>query len=594
MVAILDREPPRLSSIQPLAPPSVDRLIARCLVKRPDERWQSAAELVRQLQSAREDSTASSPTAVQPRAPWRRASIVTIGLFTLVAALVASIVRTPLGRWVAGPAETTAVQQASLAVLPVRSVDSPKAEAAHLGVGIADAIVTRLANVHSIRVRPTSAILAFEAATIDPVAAARQLQVEHVLAGTVRQSEDKYRFDLQLIHAGDGVLVWGRQIDVDRRDLFFVEDQVTTEVVAALKLQIPNDQRQRLSQPTTHSPDAYDEYLQGRALLANYSDSNLRQAMGHFERALKIDSNYVLADAGFAIAASIFSVRYAYQQQAIEWGRQAEAHAQRSLKGDPDLAEAHLALANAAGTLYRHFDWPTVIAEAQTAVRLNPNLDMAHSALARAFYHLGLLDRSDLESRRAEDISGNTNLEVRNIEIRRVHVYSQLLEGHYQEAQEMAEALLRRTDMPAIRQYHGLAVFYAGDRTRAQDLLASVRQPDGRVDVRTQASLAGVFAANGRRDDARRTIRAVLEGGYMDHHVAYALGAAEAQLGNAPEAVKWLRSAAETGFPCYPWVERDALLNPIRSESSFRRFETALRGDYERARKRYDEVGRVQ
>jgi tetratricopeptide (TPR) repeat protein len=415
-----------------------------------------------------------------------------------------------------------------------------------------------------------------------------------VLTGTMRQSEDRYRFDLQLIRAGDGVLVWGRQIDVDHRDLFSVEDQVTTEVVAALKLQIPNDQRQRLSQPTTHSPEAYDEYLQGRALLANYSDSNLRQAMGHFERALQIDSNYVLADAGFAIAASIFSVRYAYQDQAIEWGRQAVAHAERSLKGDPDLAEAHLALANAAGTLYRNFDWPTVITEAQTAVRLNPNLDLAHSALARAFYHLGFLDWSDVESRRAEEMSGGTNLEIRNIEIRRVHIYSRLLAGHYQEAQQMAEALLARTDAPAIRQYRGLAMFYAGDRARAQDLLASVRYPDGRVDTRTEASLAGVLAANGRHDDAQRTIRAVLEGGYMDHHVAYALGAAEAQLGHASEAVKWLRSSAETGFPCYPWIERDTLLNPIRSNPSFQTFETALRGDYERARTRYEGVVRAQ
>jgi hypothetical protein len=64
-------------------------------------------------------------------------------------------------------------------------------------------------------------------------------------------------------------------------------------------------------------------------------------------------------------------------------------------------------------------------------------------------------------------------------------------------------------------------------------------------------------------------MRDVLDTGYMDHHVAYALGAAEAQLGHPDEAVKWLRTAAETGFPCYQWAERDTLLNPIRSDGRF-------------------------
>ena len=84
------------------------------------------------------------------------------------------------------------------------------------------------------------------------------------------------------------MLVWGRQIDVNRRDLFGVEDQVTTEVVSALQLEISSVERARLNQRYTQNPEAYDQYLQGRALLANYSDANMRNAIDHFERALQI------------------------------------------------------------------------------------------------------------------------------------------------------------------------------------------------------------------------------------------------------------------------------------------------------------------
>ena len=449
--------------------------------------------------------------------------------------------------------------------------------------------MTRLANVQSIRVRPTSAIVSLEGRTIDAVAVAHQLQVDHVLTGTMRRDGDAYRFNLQLIRASDAVLVWGRQIDVGQRNLFTIEDHVTAEVVAALQLEISSTERARLARSSTQNPIAYDEYLQGRALLANYSDSNLRAAMNHFERALEVEPNYGLAHAGLAMAAGTFSVRFAYEQQAVDWGRRAEQHAARALKEDGNLAEAHLALASAAGTIYRNFDWPTVIREAQLALALNPNLDLAHSSLARALFHIGLLDLSEAESQRAVETSGGTNVEVS-----RVHLYTRLLGGHFDEAREMAETLTKRTDAPVVRQYLGLASFYLGDRERAQDVLADIRRPDGRADTRSQASLAGVLAANGRREEAERTIRAVIDSGYMDHHVAYSLGAAQAQLGRPADAVKWLRSAADTGFSSYAWMQRDSLLDPIRSDPAFQGFLTAVQVEYARARSLYKPLATTQ
>ena len=596
MAAILDREPPSLSTLQPLAPQRLEDLVRRCLAKDPDQRWQSARDVLLELQSTRAPSL---PSALSPsveghttdKARRHRVVLPVVTAVSLAAVFAGALLVAPLRRWLASAPPTgasAAVQKAALAVLPIRSIDSPEADAAHLGVGIADAIVTKLANVQSIRVRPTSAIVSLEGRTIDAVAVAHQLQVDHVLTGTMRRAGDAYRFNFQLIRASDDVLVWGHQMDVDQRSLFTVEDRVSAEVVAALQLQISSTERAQLNRSSTQKADAYGEYLQGRALLANYSDSNLRESMNHFERALQIDEHYGLADAGLAMAAGTFSVRFAYEQQAADWGRRAEEHAARALMKDSNLAEAHLALASAAGTLYRNFDWPTVIREAQVALTLNPNLDLAHAALARAYYHVGLIDWSEAESRRAEETSGGTNVEVS-----RVHLYNQLLAGRFEDARQMAETLVKRTDAPVIRQYQGLALFYLGDSERAQDLLANVRRPDGRADTRSQASLAGVLAASGRRVDAERVLRAVLDSSYMDHHVAYALGAAEAQLGRPAEAVKWLSSAADTGFPCYQWVARDSLLDPIRSDPGFQAFLTSLRADYDHARKQYEAVSRV-
>jgi TPR repeat protein len=73
----------------------------------------------------------------------------------------------------------------------------------------------------------------------------------------------------------------------------------------------------------------------------------------------------------------------------------------------------------------------------------------------------------------------------------------------------------------------------------------------------------------------------------MDHHVAYALGAAYAQLGDSSEALKWLERAADTGLPCYPWYERDQLLQPLKDDQRFRNFMARLRSAWEEVRSKH-------
>jgi hypothetical protein len=81
-----------------------------------------------------------------------------------------------------------------------------------------------------------------------------------------------------------------------------------------------------------------------------------------------------------------------------------------------------------------------------------------------------------------------------------------------------------------------------------------------------------VLAARGERAEAETLIEAVLDGSYKDHHVAYALGAAYAQLGMPKEALERLTEARSTGFECLPWFERDPLLAPLKSTAAFQRF----------------------
>ena len=95
------------------------------------------------------------------------------------------------------------------------------------------------------------------------------------------------------------------------------------------------------------------------------------------------------------------------------------------------------------------------------------------------------------------------------------------------------------------------------------------------------------MAAAGDPAAARARVIAIEAGPYMDHHVAYSLGAAWAQLGDAAASVKWLQQAADTGFPCFPWLLRDPLLEPIRSDPRFTTLLDRLRQRYEQDVARY-------
>jgi DNA-binding winged helix-turn-helix (wHTH) protein/TolB-like protein/Tfp pilus assembly protein PilF len=483
------------------------------------------------------------------------------------------------GSSVAGPSPPASRTPAQLAVLPLRVLSSAADDSTYLGVGIADAITTRLANTKQIALRPTSAVLPYTDAQADPPRIAASLAVQHLLLGSVQRAGGNYRVTVQLVRA-DGVAIWGRTYDEPFGNLLAVQDHVAGQVVTALRIELSPPERARLHVRYTTDPDAYDLYLRGRSLLVNYTEARMLEAIGCFEQALARDPKYALAHAGIATAAAWFSVRYSHDAEAVTWAKRAEAEASAALDEDSSLADAHLAIASAAGTAYRRFDWTTVLERTSTALSLDPSLDLAHLARMRVYYHLGLFDEARQEGRMAQAVNP-----VASVEFDRLSVAIDLHAGLYDAAIARATTMLSRSDAPAIRHYLGLARYYAGDSAGARTMLASVMR-QGQPDVRSQAALASVEAGTGMRSEARARVDAIARGGDIDHHVAYSLGAALAQLGSADDSVVWLERAANEGFPCYPWFARDPLLEPLRHHSRFIALLDRLRVAHEQAGRR--------
>jgi tetratricopeptide (TPR) repeat protein len=281
------------------------------------------------------------------------------------------------------------------------------------------------------------------------------------------------------------------------------------------------------------------------------------------QAALTLDPAYALARAGLAMACADTYLRFAKPEDVDRWGSCAEGEARVALEVDPDLAEAHLA--RAAVARKREFDWTTAITASQRALVLNPNLDQAHFFTAAAYYHLGYMEESLIEMERGRRLRGPDVVEPLRIE-----ALVALFSGKFSVAQVHLEEVSRRSSQPIGDTYLALAYYYSGNLERGRSMLESLAtSASASTSSRAGAALAGVVAALGDRTAALASLDRVLAREYRDHHVAYSVGAAYAQLGEHAEALRWLNTAVDTGFPCLIWFERDPLLEPIRRGAGF-------------------------
>ncbi len=467
----------------------------------------------------------------------------------------------------------------TLAVLPFQILNKPE-ELGFLRIGAADAVITRLAGTRRLQLRPTSSILRYENQEVELRQAARELQVDYLLTGTLLEAGDRLRVSAQLVRGSDGVPLWGHHYDLSRADLLVLQDSIAARVAAALEVEAGVAERARPSRRSTADAAAYERYLRGRSRLAELTHEGVVAAVAEFEEAVRRDSTFALAHAGLATAAAQISTRFAAEQEVDVWADRARLEAARALELNPDLAEAHEALA----AVFRNteYEWERTIEESDRALQLNPNLELPHYYKAGALYHLGLLDKAEREVEAGMAINP-----VNRVEPQRLRGTIALLAGRYGDAESFLEEVERRTRSPSGEWYLAQALYYSGDAARAESLLVALASEPGSMLRRAQATLASFRAAAGDRPAAREWLGRVESAAYKDHHVVYALGAAYAQLGQKEEARRWLARAAETGFPCYPWFDRDPLLEPLRNDSWFRGFMKNLRESWEATAARY-------
>ncbi len=287
----------------------------------------------------------------------------------------------------------------SIAVLPFEPLTG-NPDDAYLGLGLADALITRLSNLRRLTVRPTSAVRRYLGVDRDPAVISRALQVEAVLDGTLQRSGDGLRITVQLIGAREAAPLWATKFDARTADLFALEDSISQQLADELQLRLSRQERDRLSRAPTPNPEAYDVYLRGRFFWNRRTREGLEKAISSFREAIALDPDFALGHAGLADCYVLLPLYGPFAPREVF--PQAIAAAERALALDDSLAEAHTSLAYARFLYERR--WEEAERGFRRAIDLNPGYPTAHQWHAFLLSALGRHEEAIAGVRQARDL----------------------------------------------------------------------------------------------------------------------------------------------------------------------------------------------
>lgn len=241
------------------------------------------------------------------------------------------------------------------------------------------------------------------------------------------------------------------------------------------------------------------------------------------------------------------------------------AAVERALSLDSELAEAYLARGDLLWTPSHRFPHERAVREYRRALQRNANLDGAHEGLARIFAHVGFFEQALLYASQALDGNPSNGLAVH-------HRSEALL---WSEKNEEALAVLTSIPQPVFPELVAAHTAWALVRlnkleeARFRLQRASLDFPDDPSGV--LAAMEALLLANDKPDEAELRIEQASkkQGFNPSHHTAYFVGCAYAQMRRSDKAVQYLKQAGDLGFPCYPLLERDPNLDPIRPSAGF-------------------------
>jgi serine/threonine protein kinase/tetratricopeptide (TPR) repeat protein len=589
IIAIQEAEPLPLAQQVEGVPERLEEIVAKCLAKDKNERYQTAKDLLIDLRNLRRklDVDAEIERTVAPalRSSSGGASASTQGVqmnarsasaaqmsttssaeyvvsgikqHKIAAAIVLlALVVAAAGLGLYLHARNTEVAIESIAVLPfANQSQDPNTE--YLSDGLTEGVINSLTQLPNLRVAPRNSVFRYKGKEIDPSAAGQELGVRAVLTGRVLQRGDSLIVSAELVDVRDNKQLWGEQYERTVSDMLTVKQEIAREITDKLRLRLTGDEQKQLVRRDTTNKDAYELYLKGRFYWNRRTAENLKKAVGLFQQAIDKDPNYAQAYVGLA---DCYLIMEEYTgTPASETLPKAKAAVQSALRIDDSLAEAH---ASQAMAYWLSWQFANSEAEFKRAIQLNPNYPTAHHWYSLLLRSLGRMDDGEAEVKRAyelDPLSPIINVNVAD--------FANLRGDHEAALAQTKRVIDLYPSFPVGYLYLGWAYQRKGDYQNAIPALEKSVNLSGRWSF-VVGPLGQCYALAGRRAEAL-AIQKELEERYAKHEaLATSVAAVYAGLGDRDQAFAWLEKGFEAHSGEMVRINFDQPYEPLKSDPRF-------------------------
>lgn len=586
--AVLHNEPAPLSEMRPgRVPPRLQGVLDKALAKDVRNRYQKISQLSDDLRSIMRELGSESITglddSVSPVAPkhldsrnpmsralrWLKG--VRVGDAFSTAAARRSRSTEPTEKDETPATSLADNERKSVAILPFKNVGNDR-EIDFYQFSLADAVITELAHVKSLVVRPSSVIVKYQDRQIEPAQAANELSVDAILTATFLRAGERLRVTAQLLDVRTGEILWSERIDADASDVIGVQDTIVKRIVEGLRLELTQDEQDALAKGTTTDAAASEEYLRGRDRMGQFiyhtiARDDVDSAIEHFRRALELDPKFALAYSALGGC---------YVNRVLKGLGQAGDHQKakdafnKALRLDPKLLEArmHMVFIYLTGG-----NKPKAREEVELLRQEYPNDVGVH-------FVRGVLSRLSGQYERAlrsfDRMARLNPAERVVVSYNRARIF--MYQRRYEDAlMELDQGAAVEAEHPLVKVFRARVLYYRGEVDAAARILQQLLQKHPQMDG-IRPILAICLSAQGQHTLANEQLtNKVRLAAEADYDISYWLASAYLLQGRQVEALRWLETAISLGNENYPWFESDPNWSDMHDDPRFKEIIGSIR-----------------
>jgi len=516
--SILNEEPKPITDLRPDLPGELEQIVNTALSKSPDSRYQKAGDILVDLRKLRKELEF---VKEQPSAKRR---------------------------------------QPSIAVLPFTNL-SADPEQEYFCDGMAEEIINALTHIEGLRVVARTSAFAFKNKHEDIRDIGRKLNVETLLEGSVRKAGSRLRITAQLVNVTDGYHLWSERYDREMEDVFAIQDEISLAIVDRLKVNLLGEEKAALVKRYTDNLEAYNLYLKGRYFWNRRSEGGLQRGIEFFQQAIEKDPSYALPYTGIADCYNILGW-YGYISPKKAFPKAKEA-AEKSLKMDDTLAEAHTSLA--AVREFYDWDWLAAEREYKRAIDCNASYASIHHRYAEYLSYMGRHEESIAEIKRAQELDPLSL--VINAVVGEVYYYAR----QYDQAIEASQRTIEMD--PSFVVAHFFLAFAYAQKAMYDEAIAEARKAielSGEGIPVFVALLGTIYSYSGKRDQAEKVLHQLRELSKQRYVSPFYIALIYLGIGQKNQAFEWLEKAFDEHDHAMETLKVDPMLDSIRSDPRFK------------------------